>query len=342
MRRLLILALVGGMIGGLGWFFDHQGFDGLAKLKLRSWLKGPADAAEDDPLEEHRSPLRIASFKVRGFHRASLDDVRLRGVLIEVARGFDILALEGLDGSASEALASLVGMANAGGRRFDFVIGPASGRRGQPRRAALVFDTERVDLDRGALYAVADPDRLLGYPPLVAWFRARGVPTASAFTFTVMVVDSKQSELESLAAACRAVRDDGRGEDDLIVAGDFGGANSDWAPLADVARLTPAIVGVPTNTVGDRQEANIYYSSAAVEFTGRAGVLDLVRQFNLTVEQALTISDHMPVWAEFACTERDADQFAAQPTNFGAAGCSNTSRRTSDLKKLAERPTTRH
>jgi hypothetical protein len=321
MRRFFILALVGGMVGGLGWFVDQRGFNGLEKLDLRSWLQRPVATEEEQHGAEQHAPLRIASFKVRGFHQSSLEDSRSRGVLLEVVRGFDVLTLQGLDSSASAVITGFVSLVNAGGRRYDFVLGPISGRNGRLRRSAVLFDTEKVDLDRGALYAVDDPDHLLAHPPLVAWFRARGVPTASALTFTLMVVDSKLSELEPLAAACRAVRDDGRGEDDLLVAGDFGGSNSDWAALAELARLAPAITGVPTNTVGDRQEANIYYSAAAVEFTGRAGVLDLVRQFNLTVDQALAISDHMPVWAEFARAERDADQFAAntrRQVNFGS------------------------
>ena len=42
---------------------------------------------------------------------------------------------------------------------------------------------------------------------------------------------------------------------------------------------------------------------ATVEFTGRAGVFDFVREFNLTEQQALEVSDHFPIWAEFSSYE---------------------------------------
>ena len=42
---------------------------------------------------------------------------------------------------------------------------------------------------------------------------------------------------------------------------------------------------------------------ATVEFTGSAGVLDLMERFDLTKEQALAISDHFPIWAEFSIHE---------------------------------------
>jgi hypothetical protein len=36
---------------------------------------------------------------------------------------------------------------------------------------------------------------------------------------------------------------------------------------------------------------------------GRSGVLDFMRDGNLTLEEALEVSDHLPVWAEFSIFE---------------------------------------
>jgi hypothetical protein len=61
---------------------------------------------------------------------------------------------------------------------------------------------------------------------------------------------------------------------------------------------------VATNTRGTKQYDNVLFSElATTEYTGRWGVFDMVRQFNLTVEEALEISDHLPVWAEFGLLE---------------------------------------
>ena len=40
------------------------------------------------------------------------------------------------------------------------------------------------------------------------------------------------------------------------------------------------------------------------EFTGRAGVLDVMDLFKINMEEALQLSDHMPIWAEFTVTEQ--------------------------------------
>jgi hypothetical protein len=40
-----------------------------------------------------------------------------------------------------------------------------------------------------------------------------------------------------------------------------------------------------------------------VENTGQLGVFDFLKHFNLSLDDALEISDHLPVWADFSCLE---------------------------------------
>ncbi len=50
------------------------------------------------------------------------------------------------------------------------------------------------------------------------------------------------------------------------------------------------------------------------EFTGKYGAIDLQQYFGISEEEALAISDHLPVWAEFTAHEtRPAP--APQPNN---------------------------
>ena len=75
------------------------------------------------------------------------------------------------------------------------------------------------------MHFVEDPAGRFRYKPLVAAFRVRGPAPAEAFTFTLVDVqtDPKRvaAELDLLAAVFRAVRDDGRNEDDIILLGDL-------------------------------------------------------------------------------------------------------------------------
>jgi hypothetical protein len=57
----------------------------------------------------------------------------------------------------------------------------------------------------------------------------------------------------------------------------------------------------------------VFLLPSTSEFSGRAGVLDVMGQYNLTLEQALEVSDHLPVWGEFSVYEGgQAGRLAAQ------------------------------
>ncbi|HEY2759735.1 MAG TPA: endonuclease/exonuclease/phosphatase, partial [Pirellulales bacterium] len=62
--------------------------------------------------------------------------------------------------------------------------------------------------------------------------------------------------------------------------------------------------GAFTNTKQTHTYDNLIFNRAAtVEFTGRSGIFDVLREFNLTLDQALQVSDHFPAWAEFSAYE---------------------------------------
>ena len=64
------------------------------------------------------------------------------------------------------------------------------------------------------------------------------------------------------------------------------------------------MTATPTTTRGSRLADNILFDRrATVEYTGRWGVLDMVRELDLTPQEAMEVSQHQPVWAEFSSYE---------------------------------------
>jgi hypothetical protein len=57
----------------------------------------------------------------------------------------------------------------------------------------------------------------------------------------------------------------------------------------------------------------VFSPQTADEFTGRSGVIDFLRKFNLTLEQANQVSRHVPVWSEFFAEEGGYPAY--QPNN---------------------------
>ena len=219
-----------------------------------------------------------------------------------------MIALQGVRAKNRGLLVRLVEQLNATGRTYDFASAANGERDGAEPVAAILFDRAGVEIDRGTVHLVGDPAGRFRHKPLVAAFRARGPGEAEAFTFTLIDVQVEPAraaaELDLLAAVYRAVRDDGRNEDDIILLGDLEADPEHLGQLGRVPNLVAAIASVPTTTRGGRLVNNILFDRlATVEFTGRAGVFDLMRECDLSLTAALEISEHLPVWAEFSVYE---------------------------------------
>jgi deoxyribonuclease-1-like protein len=201
-----------------------------------------------------------------------------------------------------------VAMINADGASYDFVIGPRLGRTSSKEQYAFVFNRASIELVPGSVYTVDDPDDRLHREPLVAGFSVRGPPSAQAFTFTLVDVhtdpDEVAKELAALDDVYRAVRDDGRHEDDIILLGDLNTDDAHLGELGQMPYLVAAISKAPSNTRGTKLYDNILSDRrATVEFTGHSGVLNLMREYQLSMHDAELVSDHFPVWAEFSVYE---------------------------------------
>ncbi len=295
--------------GGLSYFFYNYRIEGIDRVAVRP-RSGSASAGGSSsvPVERTGETIRIASFRVQDLATIKLARSEVLNTLVGVIRRFDVTALQGALVERRDVLPMLLEQVNAGGRHFDFVAGPAIDRDAKRERLAIFFDRGALDIDPGAVYTVNDPDNLLEHDPLVAWFRVRGPATEKAFTFTLVNVDvapqRAQRELDALANVFRAVRDDGRGEDDVIMAGHFAADEKHLGLLGQIPGLDWALAGTATTTKGDRQVDNLLFQQPATsEFLGRGEVLDLMREFKLKAADAQAVSDHLPIWAEFSIYE---------------------------------------
>ena len=318
--KALLLATIASAVG----YFVLQNFDlpGLSQFTKKSPGGGSAHSSTATetslPVRRVGETIRVASFNVQVFGESKVQNAPVMDILARVARNFDIVAVQEIRAKSQDIIPFYVDQINAAGRRYDYVIGERLGRSNSKEQYAFIFDTQSVEVDRLQLYTVADPDDLLHREPLVALFRVRGPPPEHAFTFTLVNVhvdpDEVQQEMNVLDDVFLAVRNDGRGEDDIIILGDFNTDDRNLGELGQVSGIVPVIAGMPTNTRGTNQYDNILFVSQATrEFTGRGGVFDFMREYNLSLDQALQVSDHLPVWAEFRIYEGgQAGRFAGR------------------------------
>ena len=252
--------------------------------------------------------LKIATWALDGLGPTKLSRDFTLNHLVKVLRQFDIVAVQQVGVTEKDILPRLVEALNGDSRRYDFLIGRPTGPEDRPERLAFLFDATRVEVDRSQTYEVDDPQRVLTYRPLVGWFRAAAPPPERAWTFTVvnarMDLGQAASEVRHLAPLLKAVREDGRGEDDVIIAGLF---HTDAASLVSAmgsSSVTAVVTGQPTDVRGRRQSSNMLLDRhRTTEYVGRGGVFDFLRAFNLDLAEAESVSGQLPVYGEFTATE---------------------------------------
>lgn len=251
--------------------------------------------------------IRIGSFHLHFFGASAENPQLTMNAVARIVRLVDILALQGVSPGGEAAIADL---ATKAGPQYGYVLGEPADIAHQDEVYAYIYNTTTIVADRGeGLYTLGDPDNLLRRDPLIGWFRAKKPKEENAFTFTLVNVNTERrhalQELNVLDNVMHEVRNDWRGEDDVIMLGCFQRPETQLEQLGRIRGIVPAIRGISTHLNGRNQTENILFQRTATdEFTGRSGVFQFLRAYNLSMNQAMQVSEYLPVWAEFSIYEK--------------------------------------
>ena len=252
--------------------------------------------------------LLIASFNIQVLGQSKISKPGMKEKLAHVIRQFDLVAIQEVRAKADNVIPDLVAAVNANGSRYNFVIGPRLGRSNSKEQYTYVFNTNTVEHDPSSVGTVNDPNDLLHREPFVTRFRARTQSPSQAFTFWMVNIhtdpDEVPEEVDALADVFRVMQQARADEDDVILLGDLNASEKQLGRLGKIPGMRWTVTGVTTNTRKNKAYDNILFQGQATqEYTGRWGVYDLERNLGLNRDQALQVSDHLPVWAEFRVWE---------------------------------------
>jgi hypothetical protein len=326
--RKPVAALVMILVGAVGWiFFNHFTISGLTHIgitprspgapSLRTSETSRANSSDRTGLDSdrpHAPPavqaprIRIAPFKVQALDVTKSRKPHVVDLLARICKQFDLIAIQEIQSESDDVLPRIVDLVNQTGEQYDHAIGPRVGPRDATEQYAFIFNRRTLILDRGELYTVDDRDDVLTYEPFVAWFRTIGPKPDQAFTFSVINLrldpSTAHQERELLPRLLTEVRNDGREEDDVILAADLQAGPGALGPLDGVPDIAFAVRQLPTDVSGSAAWSNlVFLKTATGEFTGNSGVVDFLRRYNLSMDEALEVSDQLPVWAEFEIFE---------------------------------------
>lgn len=344
---MILTGISGGGVGGylnpnwpiIGPFIkSFQSSDGVASsgegsgslLDTLKGLQGGASPTGNAPAPGAVIPSRlastqrptdkilIASFNIQVFGESKLAKPEVVEVLVQVIRQFDIVAIQEVRAQSDDILPRFLAAINSDGSRYNFIIGPRLGRSNSKEQYAFIFNTDRIEHDPSSVGTVGDPKDLLHREPFVARFRPRTSAPEQAFSFWMVDIhtdpDEVKQEVAALADVFQVMQTAVPDEDDVILLGDLNASETQLGPLGQLPGISWVVSGgALTNTRQTKAYDNVIFNGQATsEYTGRWGIVDLEKTFGLTRDQALAVSDHFPVWAEFSIWEA--------PKNPGVAG----------------------
>jgi len=310
MKQAWILLLLGGVGCWYIWrYYEVKGVEGLFSASGVGETQSSGQQVEAPPMPSGRTTLVIASFNANPLDAKKLGQPARLAALVQLLRRFDLVALQNIQLETSTPLLQLRDQLNAaGGRYYELALGPESFTpQGRPI-SVFFYDRAMVEIDLAKVYWVEDAQGRLSDRPLAALFRARGPHPSQAFTFTLVSLyirpDRTQEELPVIEQVYRSIRKNFPGEDDLLLVGTF---HADRVRLNQWIQALQLTWAVPTSTSpsgeGIFSDNILFPLRATVEYTGRSGMVDLVRELGLSVQEAMDLSDHCPIWAEFSIYE---------------------------------------
>ncbi len=346
--RMLLLAVSGGGIGGyfksdlpilgplvhsilggssgtadVGSIVDQVIRGGSASGQQAQPGPSTANASIPAQLASSRRPsdrILIATFNIQVFGESKLAKREVMRVITEVVRQFDVVAIQEIRAQSDDVMPELVKAINADGSRYSYLVGERLGRTVSTEQYAFVYDTTRIEHEPNAFGTMADKNDLLHREPFVARLRARTQSPQNAFTFWLVNThtdpDEVPEEVAALAEVFQVMQAARPEEDDVILLGDLNASESELGPLGQLPGMDWVVRGATTNTRQTKAYDNILFRREATgEYTGRWGVMNLEPTFGLTRDEALSVSDHLPVWAEFSAWETAQPGALAERSN---------------------------
>lgn len=263
--------------------------------------------------------IRIATFNVTLWDDSKAADPNVMQTLAAIISNFDLVAIQGIRSVRSQPIAQAIDLLNRNGNTYQSLVSEPIGGPTRMEQYAFVWDAKRLRNLPDTCYVIRDDADRMVREPFVSSFETRIQAAAGfvPFRFTVINanIDGREVDMAQTMAELTVLDDvflrvrefeyRARGEQDIMLVGTL---NTDARNLGELGQV-PGILSLagtqPTLTRGDGAVDHMLIDRTVTsEFTGRYGIVDFQRDYGLTLPQALMISEHRPVWAEFNASER--------------------------------------
>lgn len=247
--------------------------------------------------ESETEDVRIASFNIQVFGQSKISDTTEMKYIVDIIRKFDIVAIQEVRSKNQDVLPRLVSM--LGDEYWDYKISPRLGRTSSKEQYAFVYRKDYVTID--TCFMIFDPDDLLHREPFVCDCQSGN------FDYYLVNIhtdpDEVKEEINVMDNIMSVLLDH---ESDVIILGDLNASPDDFDELSQVDDITWVVNSdIMTNTRGNKNYDNLVFIRSNLKEYKYGGVFNYKDYYGLSLEKALKISDHMPVFGVFDTHEDD-------------------------------------
>ncbi len=270
-----------------------------------------------DILPEKLKIIRLVSWNLYPLDFAKITDPENMARIAELFSKFDLIAVQGIKAKNLSVSNTILYLLEKNGLRYDCVIAAPSPEA--ESQTAFFYNRNSIGVDRETIRNYSSGGRWCS-EILCASFRTAQAPPEKAFTFTLINIDltgtSKYSDRDCLFDLYRNIRDtggrNGIAEDDVILIGSFNVPASRLGALGQAANLAAVHFDKPTTINGEPFDNILFDSRAVTEYMERFGIVDLEHYFKISPEEARTLSEHRPIWADFSIYENSQCPFCSK------------------------------
>lgn len=235
--------------------------------------------------------IRIATFNIQIFGQSKIKDNFEMKYIVDIIRKFDVIAIQEIRSKKQDVIPKLIKM--LGEDNWDYKISPRLGRTSSKEQYAFVYRKNIVEID--TCFMMNDPQDYLHREPFVCDCKSE------QFDFFLVNIHTDPDEVEEEIN----VMDDVlvtllKYEPDVIILGDLNANPEEFDELGMVKDIKWVVdTEIMTNTRNNKNYDNLVFIGANLSEFKYGGVFNYKDYYGLSLEDALRISDHFPVFGVF-------------------------------------------
>lgn len=247
--------------------------------------------------------IRVGAFNVQVFGVSKANKPEVMGVLADIVRTYDIVAIQEIRDKSQTALPELMELVNSEGSQYNYTVSERLGRTSSKEQYAYLYNTKTVTLV-GIPETYPEPNGTDPFhrQPYIASFATLNGNYDAVFVVIHTDPDEATEEINSLDDVLNYTQSAYPDEEDFIIMGDFNadGSYFDEDGTSDLDAYTWVIDdSLDTTTKSTDYTYDRIVLTDSDDLADDFGIFRYDLEYMLDANLTTAVSDHYPVYAEF-------------------------------------------